>query len=86
VGGFVIGALAAYLAFRGAAGQDRLRLLLQVGVLGGFTTFSAFSLDVAVMLERRAWTQALAYSLSSVLTSVAAVFLGLILIRKLVAA
>ena len=44
--------LAAWLAFRGAAGQDRLRLLLQVGVLGGFTTFSAFSLDLAVMIER----------------------------------
>ncbi|HET6971946.1 MAG TPA: fluoride efflux transporter CrcB [Phenylobacterium sp.] len=86
LGGFAIGALAAWLAFRGAASQERLRLLLQVGVLGGFTTFSAYSLDIAVMIERRAWTQAVAYGLSSVFTSLAAVFLGLIVVRKLVAA
>ncbi len=86
LGGFAIGALAAYLAFRGAAGQEKLRLLLQVGVLGGFTTFSAFSLDIAVMIERRDWAPAAIYALTSVFTSLAAVFLGLLVVRKLVAA
>ena len=73
------------LAFRGGADQERWRLLLGVGGLGGFTTFSAYSLEVALMLERREWASAATYSLGSVVLSVGALFAGLILMRRLLA-
>ena len=57
-------------------------MLLGVGVLGGFTTFSAFSLDVAAMIQRGAWPAAGGYALVSVIGSVAALFLGLALVRS----
>jgi CrcB protein len=85
LGGFLMGLLASWLALRGEVDQERWRLLLGVGVLGGFTTFSAFSLEVALMLERRAWGEAAAYSLASVVLSVAALFAGLILARRVFA-
>jgi CrcB protein len=86
VGGFAMGLLAALLAARGEADQERWRLLLGVGVLGGFTTFSAFSLEVAMMIERREWASAFTYSTVSVVASVAALFAGMMLARRLVAA
>jgi CrcB protein len=85
LGGFLMGALAGLLAIRGGPDQEKLRLLLGVGVLGGFTTFSAYSLEVVAMIERRAWLQAATYSLGSVFLSVAALFAGLWLIRRLFA-
>ena len=85
LGGFLMGALAGLLAIRGGPDQEKLRLLLGVGVLGGFTTFSAYSLEVVAMIERRAWLQAATYSLGSVVLSVAALFAGLWLIRRLFA-
>ena len=83
LGGLLMGALAAILAQRGEAEVERWRSLLGVGVLGGFTTFSAFSLEVLQMTERKAWGAALAYSLGSVVLSVGAVMVGLILVRRL---
>ncbi|MBA3812328.1 MAG: fluoride efflux transporter CrcB, partial [Caulobacteraceae bacterium] len=62
VGGLLMGFLIGWLAHRGGADQERWRLLLAVGVLGGFTTFSAFSLDAALMIERRQWALAGAYA------------------------
>ena len=85
LGGLAMGLLAGALALRGGADQERWRLLLGVGLLGGFTTFSAYSLEVVLMIERRAWGAALAYSLGSVVLSVVALFAGLILMRRLLA-
>ncbi len=81
-GGLLMGLLVGWLALRGGAEQERIRLLLGVGLLGGFTTFSAFSLETVLMIERRAYGEALAYVLVSVLASVAALFAGLMLMRR----
>ncbi|WP_374532404.1 fluoride efflux transporter CrcB [Phenylobacterium sp.] len=84
-GGLLMGVLAGYLAHRGGADQERLRVLLGVGLLGGFTTFSAFSLETALMIERRTYGQAFTYAVASVLLSVSALFVGLLLARKVFA-
>lgn len=85
VGGLLMGVLAGYLAHRGGADQERLRVLLGMGVLGGFTTFSAFSLEAALMIGKRAYGQAFAYTSASVLLSISALFLGLLLARRVFA-
>ena len=59
------------------------RAFLTTGILGGFTTFSAFSLDFALLIERKTFALAGAYAAGSVLLSLAAVFLGLYLVRAL---
>ena len=82
-GGLLMGLLAGWLALRGGGDQERWRLLLGVGLLGGFTTFSAFSLELALMVERRAWGAAALHAVGSVLLSVAALFAGLWLARRL---
>jgi len=85
VGGFLMGFLVSWLAHRGGADQERWRVLLGVGALGGFTTFSAFSLEVALMIERRSWGEAASYVAASVVLSVAALFAGLWAARRLLA-
>ena len=84
VGGLMMGVLAGALArqFTPAEGEP-LRLFLGVGVLGGFTTFSAFSLESATMLLRGDAVMAAAYAVSSVVGSVLMLFLGLLLMRAL---
>jgi CrcB protein len=82
VGSMIMGALAAYFAFRGDASQH-WRLFLTTGVLGGFTTFSAFSLDVAVLYERGAFATATVYVLASLLLPLAGLFAGLALVRAM---
>jgi len=82
IGGLLMGLLAGGLLRFGENGEP-WRLLLGVGVLGGFTTFSAFSLDVMLMLERGDWGVALGYVLASVLGSVAALALGLGITRAI---
>lgn len=84
-GGLLMGLLAGWLAFKGGADQERWRALLGVGVLGGYTTFSAFSLETALMIERKEWGVALGYALVSVAASVGALFIGLFLSRRLFA-
>jgi CrcB protein len=80
VGSFAMGALAGYFAFRPGVPQH-MRLFLTTGILGGFTTFSAFSLDTALLIERNAWGLAAGYVAGSVAASLAALFFGLALFR-----
>ena len=82
VGGLLMGLLAGWLAFRGGAHAESLRLFAAVGVLGGFTTFSAFSLETALMIERRQLAMAGGYVAASVILSIAALFLGLMVARR----
>jgi CrcB protein len=82
-GGLAMGLLAGFLAHRGGADQEKWRLFLGVGVLGGFTTFSAFSLETALMIERREFGQAAVYVSGSVVIAITALFLGLALARRL---
>ena len=81
IGGLAMGLLAGILA-RGSWGEP-MRLLLGVGILGGFTTFSAFSLDVMTMIERGQAAAAIGYVLVSVIGSVLALFAGLQTVRVL---
>lgn len=82
IGGLLMGLLAGGLVRFGENGEQ-WRLLLGVGVLGGFTTFSAFSLDVMNMLQRGDWAMGLGYVLASVIGAVAALALGLGIARAL---
>jgi len=75
-GGLLMGLLAGILARIGEGGEQ-WRLLLGVGVLGGFTTFSAFSLDTMNLIERGDWGLGLGYVLASVVGSVVALAIGL---------
>lgn len=81
LGSFLIGVLAGYFASRTGLSQH-LRLFLTTGVLGGFTTFSAFSLDVALLVERHSYAAAAAYVTGSVVLAVGGLFLGLALFRQ----
>ncbi len=81
-GGLLMGVLAGVLA-RSNFVDEPWRLLLGVGLLGGFTTFSAFSLEVLNMIERSEWGIALIYALVSVVGSVLALFAGLMAVRAL---
>ncbi len=83
IGSFLIGVAAAWFAFKSDAASQSLRLFLTTGILGGFTTFSAFSLDFALLAERGELTQGIAYVVGSVVLSLAAIFLGLFLVRSL---
>jgi CrcB protein len=79
-GSTVMGLIAGYLAFKGEASQP-WRLFVMTGVLGGYTTFSAFSLDAATLYERGAIGLAAFYVMGSVAFSILGLFAGLALIR-----
>lgn len=81
VGGLLMGLLVGVLARSAHASGETWRLLLGVGVLGGFTTFSSFALDVVGMIERGALVAALGYVLLSVTGAIVALFAGLALVR-----
>ncbi|MGI4732353.1 MAG: fluoride efflux transporter CrcB [Janthinobacterium lividum] len=78
-GGLAMGLLAGSLLRFGLG--EPWRLFLGVGVLGGYTTFSSFSLDTVMLIERGQWPAALGYVLASVVGSIAALFGGLALTR-----
>ncbi len=81
LGGLAMGLLVGWLA-RHDGSNEPWRLLLGVGLLGGFTTFSAFSLEVTAMIQRSQWGIALGYALLSVAGSVLALFAGLAMMRQ----
>ncbi|QJU58630.1 fluoride efflux transporter CrcB [Sphingomonas sp. AP4-R1] len=83
LGGLLMGVLAATLAKGPALQGEPLRLFLGVGVLGGFTTFSAFSLETANMLMRGQPVQAAAYAVSSVAGSVLMLLVGMVATRAI---
>jgi CrcB protein len=82
LGSFLMGVLTAWFAQRTGLPQH-WKLFLTTGLLGGFTTFSAFSLDAALLWQRGAWLPLTGYALGSVLVSVAALFAGLAAVRLL---
>ena len=82
-GSFLIGVLAEAIARKFGASVE-MRVFLITGILGGYTTFSAFSLDAMTLLERGEPVTALIYVASSVLLSALAVFAGLALMRAMV--
>ena len=82
IGGLLMGLLVGWLAFRGGAQQEAVRLFAAVGVLGGFTTFSSYSLEAAQMIERRQIGLAAAYVIGSVVLAIAALFVGLMVARR----
>ena len=79
-GSFAMGLLAGYFAYRSGVPQH-VRLSLTTGILGGFTTFSTFSLDAAVLIERHAFGAAAGYLVGSVAAALAGLFFGLAVFR-----
>ena len=84
VGCFSMGVLVELMALKLNVGNDA-RAFLTTGILGGFTTFSAYSLDFALLVERKSYGAAAAYGIGSVALSLIAVFAGLSLVRTLAA-
>jgi CrcB protein len=85
LGGLLMGLLIGVLALRGGGDQEKWRVLVAVGVLGGFTTFSSFSLETVLMIERKDYALAAAYGVGSALFAILAVTLGLFIARKVLA-
>jgi CrcB protein len=79
-GSFLIGAFAELFALKWDLAQEA-RVFLTVGICGGFTTFSTFSLDAYVLMERGEWWVAAAYMIGSVVLSIGALFAALHIIR-----
>jgi CrcB protein len=80
VGSLLMGMLAGFLARHGSGGEQ-WRLFIGLGVLGGYTTFSSFSLEMMLLIERGQALQALTYALVSLLAGLTALYIGLIVMR-----
>ena len=81
-GSLIMGLVAGYFAFKGGSSQH-WRLFLTTGILGGYTTFSAFSLDSVLLFERGQLGLAAFYVVASVVLSIGGLFAGLALVRYL---
>lgn len=85
-GGLLMGLLVGWLALTGRDdGDHAIRLFGAVGLLGGFTTFSAYSLELAIMIEKRDFALAFGYAAGSAILALTAVFAGLFIMRKVLA-
>jgi CrcB protein len=82
-GSFAMGLLAGYFAFRGGGTTTHWQLFLTTGILGGYTTFSAFSLDAVLLYERGALMLAAIYVVGSVVLSLAGLMAGLAVARQI---
>jgi CrcB protein len=82
-GSLAMGLIAEYFALKGGLPQH-WRLFLTTGILGGFTTFSAFSLEAALLYERGQLAGAAVYVVASVVLAIGALFAGLAIVRMLV--
>ena len=82
IGSLLMGVLAGWLARSGGANSDQLRLLLGVGLLGGFTTFSAFSLEMVLLIERGQFAIAGLYAILSFALGISALLFGLVVMRN----
>ncbi len=80
-GSLVMGVLAGYFAFKADPSSQHWRLFLTTGILGGYTTFSAFSLDSVLLYERGETALAALYVLASVALAIGGLFAGLALMR-----
>jgi CrcB protein len=81
LGSMAMGMLASWFAFRGETTTAAQRLFLTTGVLGGFTTFSAFALDTTLLWERHDLAAAVIYAGSSVVLSIAGLIAGMFIVR-----
>jgi CrcB protein len=82
VGGLAMGLLVGWLGLRAGAEQETVRVFAAVGLLGGFTTFSAFSLETVLMIQRREYGMAGVYVGLSVVLAIAALLVGLMIARR----
>ena len=80
IGSFLMGAIISLMALKMNVSNE-IRSFLTIGLLGGFTTFSAFSLDFATLVDRKEILSALGYAAGSVSLSILAVFAGLYFVR-----
>lgn len=81
IGSVLMGFLAGWLARQGSGEGEQLRLLLGVGLLGGFTTFSAFSLEMVLLIQRGQYTFAALYAVLSFALGISGLIFGLTVMR-----
>jgi CrcB protein len=83
-GGFLMGVLTELMALKFSVSLE-VRAFLTTGILGGYTTFSTFSLESALLIQRQAYVTAVGYVVGSAVLSIAALFCGLWIVRSIYA-